>query len=111
MLNLCLYRGSLPENTAERQLRFGLKSCPKISEKYYMSYKIQRCWCRLVIEIINRPDLIVLCPAVIQTGLRKPWLILGRINYQAFRLIHYRRVTTTCQKNDGISLIGLRLQC
>ena len=46
-----------------------------------MSYKITRCWVRLVIEIINRPDLIVLCPAVIQTGLRKPWLILGGKNY------------------------------
>ena len=73
------------------------------SVKNYMSDKIGGGWVRLVIEIINRPDLIVLCPAVIQTGMRKPWLILGRINYRAFRLIHYRRVTTTCQKNDGIS--------
>ena len=38
---LCLRRGSLPENDAERQPRFGAKPVPKISEKNYMSDKIE----------------------------------------------------------------------
>src|SRR5438132_12740908 len=35
----CLHRGSLPENTAGRQPRFGAKPRPKISVKNYMSYE------------------------------------------------------------------------
>jgi hypothetical protein len=37
----CLYRRSLPENTAGRQPRFGAKSAPKNFRKNYMSEQIR----------------------------------------------------------------------
>ena len=68
--------------------------------RQYMSYKIEWCWVRLVIEIINRPIFDGSCQAVIQNGLLKRWPIIRWITHPAFRFVRTSTGVLPCHKND-----------